>query len=142
MPESQTNGRWSTWIQARQVFTTEDPDHTRWMPECRHLSEEARLDSLALREVGHWPLSVHQQLDGLDPGRVRRLDEIFALTNEQAEPLTLAARRESADKAKPGVGRRGDHGPSPSHSSHCPWKGACARSSSSSSGQRRAQRPQ
>ena len=50
--------------------------------------------------------------------------------------------REPADKPKPRVRWRGDHSGAPSHSSHWPWKPACASRSSSPSGRSLAHRPQ
>jgi hypothetical protein len=55
------------------------------------LGEEARLDRLRLRETGDGPLGINEQLDRLEAGRERRLDQILSLTTEQAQALTLAA---------------------------------------------------
>ena len=88
------------------------------MAQRGNLGEQAGLDSLARRELRHGPLGIHQQLDGLEGGRERRLDEIFTLTNEQAKALTLVPRGEPADEAQSRIRRRRDHYRSPSHSSH------------------------
>ena len=102
----------------------------------------ARLDELAAGETLNEAFPVQQEMDWLEPGRERRLDEIFALTTEQSRAVALAAGREPADEPKPRVRRRGDHSGASSHSSHWPWKPACASRSSSPSGRSLAQRPQ
>jgi hypothetical protein len=61
------------------------------MAQRRDLCEEARVDLLRLREAGDGPLGIDKQLDGLDAGRERRLDQILALTTEQAQALALIA---------------------------------------------------
>ena len=94
------------------------------MAKRRDFSEEARLDELAAGETLDGPLPVQQEMNWLEPGRERRLDEIFALTTEQSGAVALAAGRKTADEPKPRVRRRGDHSGAPSHSSHCPWKPA------------------
>ena len=109
------------------------------MSERRRLGEQARVNELRAGEV-HRPVGVDQQVDRLEAGRERRLDEVFALTNEEAEPFALPAGRQAPHETEPRVGRRGDHGPS--HSSHWPWNPAWARSTFSSSGQSRSQMPQ
>ncbi|HEU6445610.1 MAG TPA: hypothetical protein VFL61_11180 [Gaiellaceae bacterium] len=68
------------------------------MPERRDLGEKPRLDRLAGRKAFDWPLGVDQQLDGLEAGRERRLDEVFALTTEQAQALALTTGSETADE--------------------------------------------
>ena len=88
------------------------------------------------------PLSVQQEMNRLEPGRERRLDEIFALTTEQSGAVALTARRETADEPKPRIRRRSDHSGASSHSSHWPWKPAWASRSASPSGRSLAQRPQ
>jgi hypothetical protein len=52
----------------------------------RHLCEQLRLDVVARA----------QNLDRLDAGIVRRLDEILALDDEQPLPLALPSRVEQA----------------------------------------------
>jgi len=61
------------------------------MAERRDLCQEARFDQVRLREAGHRPIGIDEQLDRLDAGRERRLDEILSLTTEQAQALALTA---------------------------------------------------
>jgi hypothetical protein len=68
------------------------------MPERRDLGEKLRLDPLAGRKAFDGALGVDQQLDGLEAGRERRLDEVFALTTEQAQSLALTTGSETADE--------------------------------------------
>jgi hypothetical protein len=110
--------------------------------EGRDFCEEGRLDELTAGETLDRALRVQQKMDWFEAGRERRLDQIFALTTEQPGAVALAAGRETADEPKLGVRRRGDHSGAPSHSSHWPWKPACASRSSSPSGRSRAQMPQ
>ncbi len=82
MPESETDRRWGTWLQTRQIRTTEDTDHTRRMPERGDLSEEPRLHRLCVLETGYGPLGIDEQLDRLEAGSEGRLDQILSLTTE------------------------------------------------------------
>ena len=63
---------------ARQVVAPVDTDHARRVTERRQLGDESRLDVLARDE----------QLDRLDAGGSRGVDEVLALADE--EPLLLA----------------------------------------------------
>jgi len=61
------------------------------MAQHRQLRKEARLDLSARRESIRRTLAVDQEVDRLEPGLERRPDQIFALTTEEAQPLTLTA---------------------------------------------------
>ena len=52
------------------------------MAQRRDFREEARLDELAAGETLNGTLPVQREVDWLEPGRERRLDEIFAVTTE------------------------------------------------------------
>ena len=112
------------------------------MTEGRDFCEQSRLDELSAGETVNGPVGVQQEMDWFEAGRERRLDQVFALTTEQPAAVALASGREPADEPKPRIGRRGDHSGASSHSSHWPWKPACASRSSSPSGRSRAQMPQ
>lgn len=90
------------------------------MAESRHLSEEPGVDFLGIREPLDRTLGVDEQLRGRDVGRERRLDEVFALTDEEAEAFTLLSGGEPPDEPEPGIRSGGDQTGSPSHSSHWP----------------------
>jgi len=68
------------------------------MPEGRDLGQEHRLDVLAGDE----------QLDRLDPGVDRRLDEILTLRDEEPELVAPAAVLQLADELELLVVERGD----------------------------------
>jgi len=82
-----------------QIVAPEDADHARRVGERRDPCEQLRLDGLAR----------DKQVDRLDAFRPRRLDEILALADEEAELRALAAAFEAADELQPRVGRRRDH---------------------------------
>ena len=106
----------------RQVVAPEDADHARRVAERRQVGDETGFDVLARDE----------QLDGLDPRRAGRVDEVFALAHEQPLSLALPSRLEQlADELQLRVVRRRDHSV---HSSHAPWKSVCATSSRSPPG--------
>jgi hypothetical protein len=60
-----------------------------------HRREQLRRDRLAR----------DQELDRFDSGRLRRLDEVFPLRNEEALLVTLPPRREPADEPQARVRR-------------------------------------
>ena len=96
MPEREPD---RTRLVGRQVGTAEDPDHARRMGERGDGGEQLGLDRLAGDE----------QIDRLDARRPRRLDEVLALADEQAELLPLPAALEPPHELQPRVRRRGDH---------------------------------
>jgi hypothetical protein len=96
MPERQRDRLHTTW----QHLTPVDAHHARWVPHRRHLGQELRLDVLSGAE----------KLERLDPGIVRRLDEILALDDEQPLLFPLAPRLEQpVDQPQLGIGCRRDH---------------------------------
>src|SRR5262249_54520923 len=68
----------------RQVSSPVDADHARRMTKRRHLAEEFR----------HHVVAGNEQLDRLDPGRLRRLDEVLALDREETRLGSVLAPRE------------------------------------------------
>jgi hypothetical protein len=82
VPQGKTDRRRSLWAQKRQIRTTEDSEHPRRMAEDGQLGEETRLHRLSAGEAVNRPLRIDQQLDRLEAGLERRLDEVFALTTE------------------------------------------------------------
>jgi hypothetical protein len=71
-----------------QGTSSEHADYTRRIAERRHRCELRRVDVLAR----------HEQLDRLDARGTRRLDEILAFADEQAQLLALARGREPSDQ--------------------------------------------
>lgn len=112
------------------------------MTEGRDFCEQPRLDELSAGETVNGAVGVQQEMDWFEAGRERRLDQVFALTTEQPAAVALTSGSKPADEPKPRIGRRSDHSGASSHSSHWPWKPACASSSSSPWGRSRAQMPQ
>src|SRR5207247_6569403 len=75
-----------------------DADRTRRVAEGRDLGQQRRLDSLTGDE----------QLDRLDSGRRRRVDEVLSLRREQPELVAPAAVVQLADELELLVLARGD----------------------------------
>ena len=85
------------------------------------LSQEGRRDRLRLGQavLEGRPLGVDERVHRLETGVEPGGDEILALADEQAEPLTLAPRGKPADELERGFASGRDHLISPDHSSHC-----------------------
>jgi hypothetical protein len=74
------------------------------MAEHRNVRQQSRLDFLC-SEPGEQrrPLGVNERLDRLDPRREPGRDEVFALADEQAQPLALAPRAQPPHELEPGI---------------------------------------
>jgi large subunit ribosomal protein L20 len=78
------------------------------------LSYNQFIAGLKAAEIELDRLPRHEQLDGLDPRRRRRRDEVLTLDGEQPELLALALLREELpDELQRRVRRRGDQGATP-----------------------------
>jgi hypothetical protein len=98
---------------SRQVVAAVDADDTRRMRERRDLRQQLGRDRLARpaaeggksRPGGGGFAAVassrDQQLDRLEPGHVRRLDEVLSLRDEQPELVAPAPVTELADELEP-----------------------------------------
>src|SRR5215207_5177111 len=86
---------------ARKVVPPVDADRAGGMRHRRDLCEHLSSNGLARDE----------EVDRLDPGRLRRLDEIFALGDEEPFAVALRARGEAPHEPQPRVrGRRDQDG--------------------------------
>jgi hypothetical protein len=94
MPECEPNGRRTRRIEPRQIVAPEDGDPPRGMRQPGHRGEHLSRDVL----------TCNQQLDGFEPGREPRLDEVLPLDGEQPELMPLPRRRQLANQLQPRVG--------------------------------------
>jgi hypothetical protein len=85
-------------LETRQVITAEDADYPRRVSERRDGREELGLDRLAGDE----------QVDRLDPGPPRGIDEVLALTDEEPQLRALPPALQLADELQARIRGGGD----------------------------------
>jgi hypothetical protein len=75
------------------------------MAEHRYVRQQSRLDFLCRPKPleQRRPIRVNERLDRLDPRREPGRGEVFALADEQAQPLALAPRAQPPHQLEPGI---------------------------------------